>query len=63
MQRPRSRKRQLSFERKRLLYRVPNPRTLMEKITGPLSAGSLRLASTDVRAIARFYYFSNPGDV
>ena len=35
----------------------------MEKITGPLSAGSLRLASTDVRAIARFYYFSNPGDV
>jgi (R)-mandelonitrile lyase len=39
--------------------------TLMEKITGPLSAGSLRLASTDVRVnpIVRFNYFSNPGDV
>ena len=37
----------------------------MEKITGPLSAGSLRLASTDVRVnpIVRFNYFSNPGDV
>lgn len=33
--------------------------TLMEKITGPLSAGSLRLASTDVRVnpIVRFNYF------
>jgi len=39
--------------------------TLMEKITGPLSAGSLRLPSTDVRVnpIVRFNYFSNPGDV
>lgn len=39
--------------------------TLMEKITGPLSSGSLRLASTDVRTnpIVRFNYFSNPGDV
>ena len=39
--------------------------TLMEKIIGPLSAGSLRLASTDVRVnpIVRFNYFSNPGDV
>ncbi|XP_043711450.1 (R)-mandelonitrile lyase-like [Telopea speciosissima] len=39
--------------------------TLMEKITGPLSAGSLRLASTDVRVnpIVRFNSFSNPGDV
>ncbi|XP_050228989.1 (R)-mandelonitrile lyase-like [Mercurialis annua] len=39
--------------------------TLMEKITGPLSAGSLRLASTDVRVnpIVRFNYFSHPSDV
>ncbi|KAL7180608.1 hypothetical protein ACSBR1_043738 [Camellia fascicularis] len=39
--------------------------TIMEKITGPLSTGSLRLASTDVRLnpIVRFNYFSNPGDV
>ncbi|KAA8541557.1 hypothetical protein F0562_022709 [Nyssa sinensis] len=39
--------------------------TLMEKITGPLSAGSLRLASTDVtiNPIVRFNYFNNPGDV
>ncbi|KAL3511537.1 hypothetical protein ACH5RR_024254 [Cinchona calisaya] len=39
--------------------------TLMEKIVGPLSAGSLRLASTDVRVnpIVRFNYFSNPADV
>lgn len=39
--------------------------TLIEKIVGPLSAGSLRLASTDVRVnpIVRFNYFSNPADV
>ncbi|XP_015577173.2 (R)-mandelonitrile lyase-like [Ricinus communis] len=39
--------------------------TLMEKITGPLSTGSLRLASTDVRVnpIVRFNYFSHPLDV
>lgn len=39
--------------------------TLMEKIVGPLSSGSLRLASMDVRAnpIVRFNYFSNPADV
>ena len=39
--------------------------TLMEKIAGPLSTGSLRLASTDVRVnpIVRFNYFSNPVDV
>ena len=39
--------------------------TLMEKIVGPLSTGSLRLASTDVRVnpIVRFNYFSNPLDV
>ncbi|GFQ07298.1 (r)-mandelonitrile lyase-like [Phtheirospermum japonicum] len=39
--------------------------TLMEKIVGPLSAGSLRLASTDVRVnpIVRFNYFSNPSDL
>ncbi|KAL3655454.1 hypothetical protein CASFOL_001240 [Castilleja foliolosa] len=39
--------------------------TLMEKIVGPLSAGSLRLASTDVRLnpIVRFNYFSNPSDL
>ncbi|KAI5668085.1 hypothetical protein M9H77_17938 [Catharanthus roseus] len=39
--------------------------TLMEKIVGPLSAGSLRLASTDVTVnpIVRFNYFRNPGDV
>ncbi|KAL3528521.1 hypothetical protein ACH5RR_007843 [Cinchona calisaya] len=39
--------------------------TLMEKIVGPLSSGSLRLASTDVRVnpIVRFNYFSNPVDV
>ncbi|XP_016456115.2 (R)-mandelonitrile lyase-like [Nicotiana tabacum] len=39
--------------------------TLMEKIVGPVSSGSLRLASTDVRAnpIVRFNYFSSSGDV
>ncbi|WCJ26258.1 Glucose-methanol-choline (GMC) oxidoreductase family protein [Euphorbia peplus] len=39
--------------------------TLMEKITGPLSFGSLRLASTDVRMnpIVKFNYFSNPIDL
>ncbi|KAF8396133.1 hypothetical protein HHK36_017746 [Tetracentron sinense] len=39
--------------------------TLMEKIPGPLSTGSLRLASTDVRInpIVRFNYFSNPVDL
>ncbi|KAK4752584.1 hypothetical protein SAY87_021382 [Trapa incisa] len=39
--------------------------TIMEKITGPLSSGSLRLASTDVRAnpIVRFNYFNNPIDL
>ncbi|KAJ8900046.1 hypothetical protein K2173_024161 [Erythroxylum novogranatense] len=39
--------------------------TIMEKIVGPLSAGSLRLASTDVRVnpIVRFNYLSNPVDV
>ncbi|KAL0012745.1 hypothetical protein SO802_007853 [Lithocarpus litseifolius] len=39
--------------------------TLMEKIIGPLSSGSLRLASTDVRVnpIVRFNYFSNPVDL
>ncbi|CAI9106281.1 OLC1v1005403C1 [Oldenlandia corymbosa var. corymbosa] len=39
--------------------------TLIEKIVGPLSAGSLRLASTDVRVnpIVRFNYFSNQADV
>ncbi|KAI5664219.1 hypothetical protein M9H77_23542 [Catharanthus roseus] len=39
--------------------------TLMEKIVGPLSAGCLRLASTDVKVnpIVRFNYFQNPGDV
>ncbi|CAA0808777.1 (R)-mandelonitrile lyase-like [Striga hermonthica] len=39
--------------------------TLMEKIVGPLSSGSLRLASTDVRVnpIVRFNYFRNPIDL
>ncbi|KAH0983662.1 hypothetical protein GBA52_010839 [Prunus armeniaca] len=39
--------------------------TLMEKTVGPASAGSLRLASTDVKVnpIVRFNYFSNPVDV
>ncbi|KAB1213221.1 (R)-mandelonitrile lyase-like [Morella rubra] len=39
--------------------------TLMEKIVGPLSSGSLRLASTDIRVnpIVRFNYFSNPVDL
>ncbi|OMO86343.1 hypothetical protein CCACVL1_09635 [Corchorus capsularis] len=39
--------------------------TIMEKIIGPLSVGSLRLASTDVRVnpIVRFNYFSNPVDL
>jgi mandelonitrile lyase len=39
--------------------------TLMEKIIGPLSSGSMRLASTDVRVnpIVRFNYFSNPVDL
>lgn len=37
----------------------------MENHTGPLSAGSLRLASTDVgvNPVVRFNYFSNPADV
>ncbi|KAL8522666.1 hypothetical protein ACS0TY_012705 [Phlomoides rotata] len=39
--------------------------TLMEKIAGPLSAGSLTLASTDVRENpnVRFNYFSNRTDL
>ncbi|XP_077222587.1 (R)-mandelonitrile lyase-like [Tasmannia lanceolata] len=39
--------------------------TLMEKVVGPLSVGSLRLASTDVRdnPIVRFNYFSNSEDL
>ncbi|PHT47115.1 (R)-mandelonitrile lyase-like [Capsicum baccatum] len=39
--------------------------TLMEKIVGPVSSGSLRLGSTDVRMnpIVRFNYFSHRGDV
>ncbi|XP_059644105.1 (R)-mandelonitrile lyase-like [Cornus florida] len=39
--------------------------TLILKITGPLSSGSLRLASTDIRVnpIVQFNYFSNPNDV
>ncbi|CAM8996839.1 unnamed protein product [Rhodiola kirilowii] len=39
--------------------------TLMEKVIGPLSSGSLRLASTDVRVnpIVRFNYFANPLDL
>ncbi|XP_073136073.1 (R)-mandelonitrile lyase-like [Henckelia pumila] len=39
--------------------------TLMEKIIGPLSAGSLTLSSTDVRVnpTVRFNYFSNPDDL
>lgn len=39
--------------------------TLMEKIVGPLSSGSMRLASTDVRVnpVVRFNYFSNPVDL
>ncbi|XP_050382801.1 (R)-mandelonitrile lyase-like [Argentina anserina] len=39
--------------------------TLMEKIVGPVSAGSLRLASTDVKEnpLVRFNYFNSPVDV
>ncbi|XP_044487578.1 (R)-mandelonitrile lyase-like [Mangifera indica] len=39
--------------------------TLMEKIIGPVSSGTLRLASTDIRVnpIVRFNYFSNPVDI
>lgn len=39
--------------------------TLMAKIVGPLSSGSLRLASTDVKVnpVVRFNYFSNPVDL
>ncbi|CAO2823292.1 unnamed protein product [Amaranthus hypochondriacus] len=39
--------------------------TLMEKITGPVSSGSLQLASTDVRLnpTIRFNYFSDPQDL
>ncbi|GAB2268749.1 hypothetical protein Dimus_003696 [Dionaea muscipula] len=39
--------------------------TMMEKISGPLSSGSLMLASTDVRVnpIVRFNYFSDPSDL
>ncbi|XP_050289134.1 (R)-mandelonitrile lyase-like [Quercus robur] len=53
-----------------IFIRTPSPlyltvATLMEKIIGPLSSGSLRLASTDVRVnpIVRFNYFSNPVDL
>ncbi|KAJ9568550.1 hypothetical protein OSB04_004516 [Centaurea solstitialis] len=39
--------------------------SIMEKIIGPHSSGTLRLASTDVRSnpIVRFNYFSNPVDL
>lgn len=39
--------------------------TLMEKIVGPVSSGSMRLASTDVRVnpVVRFNYFSNAVDL
>ena len=39
--------------------------TLMEKIIGPLSIGSLHLASTDVRVnpLVRFNYFADPVDL
>ncbi|KAL5554503.1 hypothetical protein UlMin_041904 [Ulmus minor] len=39
--------------------------TIMEKINGPVSVGSLRLASTDVRMnpIVRFNYFHDPVDM
>ena len=39
--------------------------TLIEKIAEPVSSGSLRLASTDVKLnpIVRFKYFNNPVDV
>ncbi|KAK9060548.1 hypothetical protein SSX86_021252 [Deinandra increscens subsp. villosa] len=39
--------------------------SIMEKIIGPLSAGSLRLASTEIATspIVRFNYFSNPVDL
>nr|KAJ0212453.1 hypothetical protein LSAT_V11C400192800 [Lactuca sativa] len=39
--------------------------SIMEKIIGPHSSGTLRLASTDVRTnpIVRFNYFSNPVDL
>ncbi|KAJ4847996.1 hypothetical protein Tsubulata_035867 [Turnera subulata] len=54
-----------------VFIRTPSPplyitvATLMEKISGPTSAGSLRLASTDVRVnpMVRFNYFSDPVDV
>lgn len=39
--------------------------TLMEKIIGPLSTGSLQLASTDIRVnpLVRFNYFADPVDL
>ncbi|XP_052174755.1 (R)-mandelonitrile lyase-like [Diospyros lotus] len=39
--------------------------SIMEKISGPLSAGTLRLGSTDVRVnpVVRFNYFTNPVDL
>lgn len=39
--------------------------TLISKISGPVSAGFLRLASTDVRfnPVVRFNYFNNPVDL
>ncbi|VFQ83713.1 unnamed protein product [Cuscuta campestris] len=39
--------------------------TLMQKISGPTSVGSLRLASPDIRVnpVVRFNYFSDPGDL
>ncbi|KGN45431.1 hypothetical protein Csa_016192 [Cucumis sativus] len=51
--------------------RTPSPpvyltvATLMEKITGPVASGSMRLASTDVRVnpVVRFNYFGNAVDL
>lgn len=51
--------------------RTPSPpvfhtvATILEKVVGPSSAGSLRLASTDVRVnpVVRFNYFSDIGDL
>ncbi|KAI4329432.1 hypothetical protein L6164_021695 [Bauhinia variegata] len=53
-----------------VFIRTPSPlyltvATLIEKISGPVSSGFLRLASTDVKLnpIVRFNYFNSPIDV
>ncbi|KAK6911118.1 Glucose-methanol-choline oxidoreductase, N-terminal [Dillenia turbinata] len=60
-----------AYPARSVFIRTPSPplyltvASLMEKISGPLSVGSLRLASIDIRAnpVVRFNYFTNPVDL